>query len=69
MIGYTLHHGDKKCYLRFAVTDPYMSARHNRAMVAIFNDDKSIDQENYNLIYDFVNSTEVTFDNKTLKVR
>lgn len=67
MIGMKMSSGASTVYLRFAATDPYWSARDNRTMVAIWDDDKSCSQDEYNGMYHWGGSAVHAFDGKTLK--
>lgn len=69
MIGFSITSNGKTVYLRLAATDPYASLRDNRTMVALYDSNKGIDQDNYNAIYDWGNSAQIAFDGKQLKVR
>jgi hypothetical protein len=69
MIGYSITANNQTRYLRLAATDPYWSARTNRSMVAIYSENKGIDQGEYNAIYNWGDYAEIEFNGKKLKVR
>lgn len=70
MVGYKLEGEDQTVHLRLLASNPYMSGKDNYATAAVLEQDKGIDQGNYNwLYYEPPNShNQASFENSTIKV-